>query len=104
MTRITKTVITAELLDEDVTFDLSELCQICGIHAEFIIELIEQGVLEPKGKTPSDWVFDVNALQRSYCALRLSRDFNLNAQALALVLDLLDEIKRLREKTNILQD
>jgi chaperone modulatory protein CbpM len=101
MAKITKTVITAELLDEDVMFDLPELCQVCGIHAEFIIELIEYGVVEPKGETPIEWVFDVNALKRSTSALRLSRDFNLNAQALALILDLLDEIKQLREEVNI---
>ncbi len=107
MAQIRKTLVTstvaAELLDEDATFNLPELCQICGIHAEFIIELIEQGALEPDGQDPANWIFDINAVKRAYRGIRLSRDFNLEAPAIAIILDLLDEIDRLEEKINQLR-
>jgi len=54
-------------------------------------------VLEPQGDTPLDWRFSGDAMRRTRLALRLSRDLDINPPGLALVLDLLDEIARLRK-------
>jgi chaperone modulatory protein CbpM len=100
---ITITTITAELIDEDVTINLFELSRISEVHAEFLIDLIEHGALEPLGTNPVDWQFDSRAIKRACTAVRLNRDFNIEPRAIALVLDLLEELQLLREKVTILE-
>lgn len=92
-----------ELIDETVIFSLHELCQVCGVHAELIIEMVEHGVLEPQGKSPTEWRFTVIALQRSRSALRLQQDLGVNWSGAALALDLLEEVRELRAQIKFLQ-
>lgn len=100
---ITITTITAELIDENVTVNLSELSRISEVHGEFLIDLIEYGALEPSGTDAVDWQFDYRAIKRARTAVRLKRDFNIEPRAIALVLDLLEELQLLREKVSILE-
>ena len=90
------TILAAELLDEHLELTLRELCRSCDTHAEFIIELVEYGVLTPEGSAPGQWRFPGTDLVRIKRALRLQRDFDLNLSGLALTLDLLEEVQHLR--------
>ena len=84
------------LLDERTVFTLRELCTACGVHAEIVIEMVEEGVLEPKGADPAEWRFPGSAVTRAQKALKLTRDLRVNWPGAALALDLLEEIERLR--------
>ena len=84
------------LLDERTVFTLHELCVACGVHAEIVIEMVEEGVLEPRGAAPADWHFPGSAVTRAQKALKLARDLRVNWPGAALALDLLEEIERLR--------
>jgi chaperone modulatory protein CbpM len=87
----------AELLDEGVTLTLREVCHTCGIHAEYVVELVAEGVLQPDpGAAPHAWQFDGIAVTRIQRALRLQQDLRINLPGVALVLELLDEVERLR--------
>ena len=86
------------LLDERSVFTLRELCQACGVHAEIVIEMVEEGVLEPRGSTPVEWRFPGGAITRTQKALNLTRDLRVNWPGVALALDLLEEIERLRRE------
>ena len=90
--------LTGTLLDERTVFTLRELCRACGVHAELVIEMVEEGVLEPRGSTPTEWRFAGNAVTRAQKALNLTRDLRLNWPGAALALDLLEEIERLRRE------
>jgi len=94
-------VVTGIIVDERMTYSLMEICSSCGVHAECIMEWVEYGIIEPKGKRPSEWQFSADALQRSQKALRLQRDLELNLAGLALALELLDEIETLRLKSTL---
>ena len=37
-----------ELLDERLRVSLRDMCRICGVHAEFLIELVEEGIITPQ--------------------------------------------------------
>lgn len=87
------------VLDERVTFTLREVCHTCGVHAEFVIEMVEEGVIEPIDSSSRRWQFSGRDLIRAQKALRLTRDLRLNWPGAALVLDLLEEIERLRQRT-----
>lgn len=84
------------VLDEHAVFTLRELCHACGVHAELVIEMVEEGLLEPRGTLPAEWRFPGNAVTRAQKALKLSRDLRVNWPGAALALDLLEEVERLR--------
>ena len=84
------------LLDERSVFTLREICTACGVHAELVIDMVEEGVLEPRGADPTEWCFTGNAVTRAQIAIKLTRDLRVNWPGAALALDLLEEIERLR--------
>ena len=90
-------------VDRQIELSLLELCTACGLHAERLIEMVQEGVLEPHGLAPSDWRFDSLALQRARITLRLQRDLDINLAGAALVLDLLEELQSLRRRTRLLE-
>ena len=92
-----------EVVNEEMSFTLPEVCAHCGARVEFIVELVEYGVIAPlKGADTESWAFDVWALARLKCALRLHRDLEINLPGLAVSLDLLDEVQRLRQQVELL--
>jgi chaperone modulatory protein CbpM len=90
------------LLDEETELSLNELCCACSSSAEWIIELVEEGALEPIESRvhlqQTQWRFSVNSLQRARTAMRLQRDLGINTSGIALALDLLDEIEKLESR------
>ena len=91
---------TGTVLDDRTVFTLHELCRICGVHAELVIEMVEEGVLEPRGAAPAQWRFSGIAVTRAQKALKLSRDLRVNWPGAALALDLLEELEQLRAVRN----
>lgn len=92
-----------ELLDQTTTYSLTEVCERSGVHTEFIVELVEYGIISPVEQTSDrQWAFDVQALARLRRAQRLQQDLNLNLPGVALSLELLDDLQRLRHQVGIL--
>ena len=85
------------LLDSRTTFTLVEFCSACGVEQRRVIEMVEEGVIEPIADQ-DDWQFHGEALLRAKRALRLVRDLGVNWPGAALALDLLEEIERLRRR------
>lgn len=91
-------IITGTVLDEQLELSMSDMCRVCNCHAEWIIELVEEGVLDPVDSEQSQWRFTGSNLQKAHTAMRLERDLGLNLAGIALALDLLHEIDGLRER------
>lgn len=89
---------TGMIIDEETELSLNELCKACSSSAEWIIELVEEGALEPIGYQQTQWRFSGNNLQRAYTAMRLQRDLGLNLAGIALALDLLEKIETLESR------
>ncbi|HZX25263.1 MAG TPA: chaperone modulator CbpM [Woeseiaceae bacterium] len=96
--RDTGTEITGFILEESTTLGLRELSSACAVQAEHIIELVEEGVIEPVSYRRRRWQFTGASLTRARRAVALQRDLGLNIQGAALVLDLVDELDRLRSR------
>ena len=91
------------LLDEECELTLGYISRACSVHAEWIIELVDEGIIEPSGRGDRDWRFSGPNLLRAQTALRLQRDLGVNLAGAALVLDLKDEIESLRSRLNLLE-
>lgn len=96
--------IEAELLDALESFGLRELCQACDIEADYVIELVEVGVIEPHaGRRPNEWRFPPQSLIRLQRAVRLQRDLSVEPAGAALALDLIEELADLRRRLHRLE-
>lgn len=84
------------VLDEELRCGLAELCKYCGVNAEIIHEMIDEGVITPEGASPQEWHFTAIEIRRVQTTLRLQNDLQVNLAGCALVLDLLEEIDELK--------
>lgn len=91
------TVVSGLVMDERVSFSLGELSRACGVSAELVMDMVEEGVVEPVGREPEAWRFPGEAVIRVQTALRLSEDLRVNLAGAALALDLMDELTELRQ-------
>jgi len=90
--------LSAIILEEQTGLTLTEVCQACAVRVEFIVGLVDEGVLDPIGREPHRWRFTGTHLRRATVALRLQRDLGVNRAGAALALQLLDEIEILQAR------
>jgi chaperone modulatory protein CbpM len=95
---MSKDIVTGLLLDEVHSLTLEELCQACREHSDWIVELVNEGILEPSGQQVTSWHFTAVSLQRARTVRRLQHDLGINLAGAALVLDLMDEIEALHAR------
>ena len=88
------------ILEEQTEITLAQISRSCAVHAEYIIELVEEGVLAPVGREPRGWRFTGSQMRRAAVALRLQRDLGVNLAGVALALELLDELNAARARLN----
>jgi len=98
MTNDLETLLSGDVLGEDVELTLVELCRTCQLPAEQVYELVDEGIIEPLGREPARWRFRWTSVHRVRCALRLQRDLGVNLAGAALALDLLEELDSLRAR------
>lgn len=95
--------LTGVVLDEEQTVTLHELCRVTDVQSGMVVEMVEEGMLEPRGGAPQEWLFPASALVRVQAALRLQRHLGLNVAGAALALELLDEVRSLRRRAETLE-
>lgn len=95
--------VTGELVDDSVLYELREVCEICGVHADYLVEMVEAGIVKPHGEQPKSWRFSAVAIMRSRKALRLQRDLDINLPGLAVTLDLLERVDTLQAELKSLR-
>jgi chaperone modulatory protein CbpM len=93
-----ETTLLAELIDEQTTFTLADLCRACAVEAELIEALVAHGIIEPSGSRGLHWRFPASSLRRTRVTLHLQRDLGVNLAGAALALDLLERIQELDAK------
>ncbi len=92
-----------EIADESRPYRLRDICDMCAMRAEFVVEMVEAGIVEPEGTTPGRWRFGMHAVMRLKKAQRLRRDLDLNLAGIALALDLLDDLESMRLRARALE-
>lgn len=87
-----------ELFDDRAALSVEELSRLCAVDRTFIVELVEEGVLSVTEVHAGEWRFPGAALRRARTALRLQRDLDINLPGVALALQLMEELDRLRRE------
>ncbi|QJD98854.1 MerR family transcriptional regulator [Massilia forsythiae] len=98
-------IITGVLVD-DAALTLEELARACAVEPDWVVRHVHAGVLgEPAGGVEvqvTSWRFRGGDLQRARRLLSIERHFDANEDLAALVVDLGDEIRRLRTRLHVL--
>jgi chaperone modulatory protein CbpM len=86
--------------EEEISF--GDLTRTCRVHAEWVVELVNEGVIEARGSSPGatsqQWRFASTTVVRVQKAQRLQRDLGVNLPGVALALQLLDRIDALESR------
>ena len=86
------------IFEESTLLTVQDLSRMCAVEERHIVELVDEGVLSVIEIGTSEWRFSGAALRRTRLALRLERDLELNLAGVALALDLMEELERLRRE------
>lgn len=98
-------LVSGVIVEEDQRISFSALCRYCCLPAEQVISMVNHGIIEPiePQMTSICWQFSGDSIIRVQEAVRLQRDLGINLPGTALVLELLDEVKALRQQVSSLQ-
>lgn len=77
--------------------NVQDLCTSAELEESILLEVIEHGIASPlTGDDIASWLFDVNVVNVVKKASRLRRDLDIEWQAVALILELLDQRDQLQ--------
>jgi len=82
--------------EEEIT--LADLTRTCRVRTEWVMELVDEGVIEPRGRSGPQWRFSATSIVRVEKARRLQSDLGVNLPGVALALELLDRIDALETR------
>lgn len=90
------------ILEDQTEISLADLCRACAVGSELVLALIEEGIVIPHSPAPPGndaalWRFTGLHLHRAKVALRLHHDLGVNLAGAALALQLMDELRALRD-------
>jgi chaperone modulatory protein CbpM len=83
------------IVEDENPLSIEDLCRLCAVERQFILELVEEGVLEAQASTQLHFVGP--SLRRARLAGRLHRDLGVNVAGAALVIELLERIEVLEQ-------
>jgi len=89
------------IFEESAVLTVKDLSRICAVDERHIVEFVEEGVLNVVEMNTAEWHFTGAALRRARLALRLERDLELNLAGVALALELIEELQRLRRELQV---
>lgn len=91
-----KQIVSGVLIDE-VALDLNELARACQVEPDWVVRHVQAGVLGEQAEVTTVR-FRSTDLARARRLLALERHFDADQELAALVIDLADEVRRLRAR------
>jgi chaperone modulatory protein CbpM len=100
------TIVSGVLLD-DAALTLEELARACNVEPDWVVRRVHEGILGgPAGMDKmvqvTEWRFRSGDLLRARLLLRVEHDFDADEDVAALVVDLTEEVRRLRARLHVL--
>src|SRR4051812_5842265 len=87
----------AQVLEQASWLHVDEFCARLHVQRHWIVELVELGALEPRGgDDPSEWAFPRADVPRVRTIARLVEDLGVNLMGAAIILELVEERRRMQ--------
>lgn len=96
-------VLVGVLIEEESTLSVTEICYRYHIPQELLREMLEEGLFTNQTSDIKQLALDQKSLRRIETAFRLHKDLDINLPGVALALELLDEMDKMRDELNILR-
>jgi len=90
-------------LDESAWVAVGELCAWLRVEPHWVASLVDAGVLEPRGAGPEAWTFAASDVVRARAVARLVHDLQVNLEGAAVILELVEERRRLERRIALLE-
>lgn len=100
------TIVSGVLLD-DAALTLEELARACNVEPDWVVRRVHAGIIGAGTATHNlvqvtEWRFRSGDLLRARSLLQIERNFDANEDVAALVVDLTEEVRRLRARLHAL--
>jgi chaperone modulatory protein CbpM len=100
------TIVSGVLLD-DAALTIEELARACNVEPDWVVRRVQAGILAgpaglDKPVQATEWRFRSRDLLRARLLLRVEHDFDADEDVAALVVDLTEEVRRLRARLHVL--
>jgi chaperone modulatory protein CbpM len=79
-------------------FSIQELCKVTALPSQTIIEIVDQGIIDPEGSDPETWLFNMQMVSITKKACRLHDDLEIDWSRIALAISLLEELEQMRQE------
>jgi chaperone modulatory protein CbpM len=90
-------------IDESAWIAVGDFCAWLHVDRHWVASLVEAGVIEPRGRAPETWAFPASDLVRVRTVTRLVRDLDVNLQGAAVIVDLVEQRRRLERRIALLE-
>jgi chaperone modulatory protein CbpM len=90
-------------IDETAWIEITDFCAWLHVDRHWVASLVEAGVIEPRGAAPEVWAFPASDLVRVRAVTRLVRDLDVNLEGAAVIVDLIEERRRLERRIALLE-
>ena len=87
----------------NMSMTVVEVCQCARLPLDALVEIVEIGIVEPKGSSPQEWLFDSQMVVVIQKAHRTQRDLETDWNGVALALGLLEELRSVRAENDRLR-
>lgn len=91
-------ILDADWLDEQMELSLSDLAILSDTSETELLEWVNEGIIVPVDVQATTWSFSVKRLDTIHMARRLRRDFELDLDGLALIVNLLSRVHDLESQ------
>ena len=84
---------------EEALLSVEELARACSVERTWIVERVTHGLLGGRvDGEQTQWRFASAELVRARCMVSMERDMDANPEVAALMADLIEEVRRLRQR------
>jgi chaperone modulatory protein CbpM len=90
-------------IDESSWVAVGDFCAWLRVDRHWVASLVEAGLIEPRGAVPDAWAFPASDLVRVRAVTRLVRDLEVNLEGAAVIVDLLEQRRRLERRIALLE-
>ena len=103
------TIYSAVMVDDGAPLSLHEMACFCEQHSDWVVTLVREGLVCVERNvvvtetSPEKWLFASAAAARARQIARVQRDFDVNLDAAALMVDLMNEVRELRAQLEVYQ-